>query len=111
MGSFAAGAVVLVPFPFWDLTQSKLRPAVLLAEAGRGDWILCQVTSNPYSDARAVELGPGDFRTGSLRLTSYARPGRLFTASGALFVSQPGALSSVALARVVDAVIALLRPT
>ena len=30
------GAVVLVPFPFSDLSQAKLRPAVVLAHAGRG---------------------------------------------------------------------------
>ena len=47
----SAGSVVLVPFPFSDLSQSKLRPAVVLADAGQGDWILCQVTSSPYSDA------------------------------------------------------------
>lgn len=28
-----AGAVVLVSFPFSDLSQAKLRPAVLLADA------------------------------------------------------------------------------
>jgi len=38
----AAGGVVLVPFPFSDLSEAKLRPAVVLADAGRGDWILCQ---------------------------------------------------------------------
>ena len=31
------GQVVIVHFPFSDLTASKLRPAVVLAEAGRGD--------------------------------------------------------------------------
>ena len=36
----AAGAVVLVRFPFSDLSQAKLRPTVVLADAGRGDWIL-----------------------------------------------------------------------
>jgi mRNA interferase MazF len=35
-----AGAIVLVRFPFSDLSQAKLRPAVVLADAGRGDWIL-----------------------------------------------------------------------
>jgi mRNA interferase MazF len=39
------GAVVLVHFPLSDLSETKLRPAVALADAGRGDWILCQVTS------------------------------------------------------------------
>ncbi len=52
----SAGTVVLLPFPFSDLTKSKLRPAVVLADAGGGDWILCQVTSNPYSDVHAVPV-------------------------------------------------------
>ena len=34
MGTLAAGQVVIVHFPFSDLTASKLRPAVVLAEAG-----------------------------------------------------------------------------
>ncbi|MGB7413631.1 MAG: hypothetical protein WA902_05430 [Thermosynechococcaceae cyanobacterium] len=37
------GAVVLIPFPFSDLSDSKLRPAVVLAAAGKGDWVLCQI--------------------------------------------------------------------
>ena len=53
MVSPAVGKVILVPFPFSDLSQSKLRPAVVLADAGRGDWVLCQVTSNPYGDPSA----------------------------------------------------------
>jgi len=48
------GEVVLVPFPFSDLTQAKVRPALCLADAGRGDWVLCQITSNRYGDPTAV---------------------------------------------------------
>jgi mRNA interferase MazF len=70
-----------VPFPFSDLSQAKLRPAIALADAGRDDWILCQVTSNPYGDSRAVRLTVSSFDSGSLRADSYARPGKLFTAS------------------------------
>lgn len=33
MGILAAGQVVIVHFPFSDLSQSKLRPGVVLAEA------------------------------------------------------------------------------
>ena len=47
----AAGAVVLVRFPFSDLSQTKVRPAVVLADAGRGDCILCQITSKTFGDA------------------------------------------------------------
>ena len=50
MVPLAAGLVVLVRFPFSDLSQIKLRPAVVLAHAGRADWIMCQVTSKSYAD-------------------------------------------------------------
>jgi mRNA interferase MazF len=99
---------VLLPFPFSDLSQSKLRPAIVLADAGRGDWVLCQVTSKPYADPNAVELTNGDFSTGSLKLTSYARPGKLFTASESLMTSQVGELKPDSLRKVIDAVVALL---
>jgi hypothetical protein len=60
------GVVVLVRFPFSDLSSSKLRPAVVLAHAGGEDWVLCQVTSNPYGDPQAVPLLPSSFATGGL---------------------------------------------
>ena len=81
----SAGSVVLVPFPFSDLSESKLRPAVVLAEISRDDFVLCQVTSNPYADPNAVELTDEEFAEGGLKRVSYARPGKLFTANLLLF--------------------------
>ena len=104
-----AGTVVLLPFPFSDLSQTKLRPALVLAEAGRGDWILCQITSNPYGDARALELRDVSFQTGSLRVVSYARPGKLFTANDSLILAQVGRLKPEALIQVIEVVIGILR--
>ena len=109
MVALSVGAVVLVPFPFSDLSQSKLRPAVALASAGRGDWILCQITSNPYGDSQAIELNDASLATGSLRLTSYARPGKLFTANRNLIVRQVGILNEEHFNRIVDAIIDILR--
>jgi mRNA interferase MazF len=86
--SLAAGLVVVVRFPFSDLSQVKLRPAVVLANANHGDWILCQVTSKSYTDSKAVVLKDLDFQKGSLKVTSYARPGKLFTASADLVRAQ-----------------------
>jgi len=105
----AAGAVVLVRFPFSDLSQSKLRPAVVLADAGRGDRILCQVTSKAYGDATAVQLEQSAMASGSLRVISYAAPGKRFTASRDLITSEVAVLRPEALKRVVDAVVDLLR--
>jgi len=97
-----AGSVVLVPFPFSDLSHSKRRPAVVLANSGKGDWILCQLTSRSYADERAVELTDRDFLSGGLRVISYARPGKLFTAYEGLFISEEGILMPEVLQRITD---------
>jgi mRNA interferase MazF len=105
----AAGAIVLVRFPFSDLSQTKLRPAVVLADAGHGDWILCQVTSKPYGDARAIKLEDANFASGSLRVTSYARPAKLFTANRDLIVAQVATLNQESFTQIIDTVVKLFR--
>ena len=72
---------MLVRFPFSDLSQQKLRPALVLADAGQDDFILCQITSQPYSDQQAIKLEQSSFTSGQLIKTSYVRPARLFTAN------------------------------
>lgn len=106
----AAGEVVLVPFPFSDLSQSKVRPAICLADAGRGDRVLCQITSSPYGDPVAVPLDDHDFASGGLMVASFARPGKLFTAHVGLVVRSVGVLTPAAFARVLSAVVAILQP-
>ena len=110
MVPLAAGHVVLVPFPFSDMSQTKVRPAVCLADAGRGDWILCQVTSKPYGDPAAVSLDAPDFASGGLLVASFARPGKLFTAHAALMVRSVGMLTPAAFGGVLSAVVAILQP-
>ena len=85
MGAFATRQVILLPFPYSDLSAQKVRPALILADAGRGDWLLCQITSNPYADPAAVELNHDAFASGSLQRVSYASPNKLFTAHESLF--------------------------
>jgi mRNA interferase MazF len=103
------GAVVLVPFPFSDLSNSKLRPAIVLADADRSDFVLCQVTSKPYADKHAVELTDANFSKGSLRITSYARPAKLFTANQNLMVAEVGKLNDAAFKQIIEAVVELFQ--
>jgi mRNA interferase MazF len=109
MGAFAAGQVVIVHFPFSDLTASKLRPAVVLAKAGHDDWILCQITSKAYGDEKAISLDALDFVRGSLHLNSYVRPGKLFTAHASLVANQVGELQSGKFSAVRDAVVRMIQ--
>jgi mRNA interferase MazF len=105
----APGVVVVVRFPFSDLSSSKFRPAVVLASAGNSDWLLCQVTSNAWSDPEAIELPQSAFASGGLHGTGYARPGKVFTAHASLVSGHAGVLTAAAHLAVVEAVIRLLQ--
>ena len=109
MVTFATCDVILLPFPFSDLSASKLRPALLLAPAGKGDWILCQIASNPYADPGAVLLAEQDFADGGLQRDSYARPNKLFTAHETLFQRAVGQHGAQRHAQVVSVIVELLR--
>lgn len=109
MAVFAAGDVVLIRFPHSDLSQAKLRPAIVLADAGRGDYVLCQVTSNPYGDRSAVEITRQSFAAGALHATSYARPGKLFTAHSSLIRSSVASVNATILKTVVEQIVEMVR--
>lgn len=108
MGAFAAGQIVILPFPFSDLSRKKYRPALLLADVGKGDWIVCQITSNAYADKLAIKIKETDFINGSLQRMSYARAGKLFTAHESLFTDIAGQLNESKLLMIREAVIGLL---
>ena len=80
MAKFSVGDIVFVRFPFSDLSRQKLRPALVLADATKDDYILCQITSQSYHDQYVVQLDGSSFIHGQLIKTSYVRPAKLFTA-------------------------------
>jgi mRNA interferase MazF len=92
MGTPAIREVVLVPFPYSNLSQSKVRPALCLAKGGRGDWTLCQITSSPFGDPTAVSLDSNDFESGGLVTHSFARPCVLTTIHESTFIRTVGKL-------------------
>ena len=102
-------SVVVVAFPFSDLSGTKLRPAVVLAGAERGDWILCQITSNPHSDPQAVKLTPVRLKVGELAEISFARPTKLFTAHESLMTKRIAILGDEAFKEILLATISALQ--
>ena len=93
MAGFVKGDVVVVPFPFSDLSGTKRRPALVLADLPGDDIILCQITSQQSSkDTFAISLDSGDFTTGSLPVSSFIRPNRIFTADKNIIVRKAGTL-------------------
>ena len=109
MGRFVKGDVVVAPFPFSDLTESKRRPALLLAELAGDDVILCQITSRHAKDSYAVLIDQADFEDGSLKQPSHVRPNRLFTADRHFILYSAGHLRSQVVGAVVERIIEILR--
>lgn len=92
MAAFVKGYVVVVPFPFSDLSQVKRRPALIVATLQRHDLILCQITSRTVKDSYAISLASSDFAQGNLHVSSNIRPNKLFTADGKLILYVVGIL-------------------
>ncbi len=103
MATPVIGDVVVVPFPFSDLSGSRRRPAAVLAIAEHGDIILCQITSRRWSSLRAIRILDEDFATGNLERVSYARPNKLFTASADIAIRTVGRLTDATTTRLREA--------
>jgi mRNA interferase MazF len=72
--------IVLIPFPYSDLTVAKQRPALILSNNllnETQDMICCLITSNPIKDG--IELKNNLFENGKLPFKSWIKPQRLFT--------------------------------
>ena len=108
MARFVKGDVVVVPFPFTDLSEAKRRPALVLAPLPGDDCILCQITSRAVRDADAIALDNSDFRQGSLQKPSNLRPNRLFTADTGVIVRRVGKLDSQKIDEAINQVIKIL---
>jgi mRNA interferase MazF len=106
---FVVGDVVIVPFPFSDLSESKRRPALVLAVLTGDDLILCQITSQSVRDSYSVEIGDLDFVSGGLSKISNIRPNRLFTADRSIVLDKAGELSVEKLQLAIEQLITIFR--
>jgi mRNA interferase MazF len=78
---YQRGSIVLVPFPFTDLSQSKQRPAIVISPSDfSGDNIIvCAVSSRTSSMLKPweVTLDPEDTQSQRLPKTSVVKVDRL----------------------------------
>jgi PemK-like, MazF-like toxin of type II toxin-antitoxin system len=94
------GKVVLVPFPFDDLTSEKVRPAVCLTEpiGPYGHIILAfistQIPDQPLDSDLFINSRDSDFSLTGLRATSSLRLHRLMTVTSSIIKRELGRLST-----------------
>ncbi len=109
----ARGDIVLVPFPFTDLSATKRRPAVVLwADPARVDFLLAFISSQRIraSEVGAVALLPThpEFSLAGLAAPSTIRTTKLVTLSGALLRRWLGRLGPLLTADLDRALVAAL---
>ena len=107
MGRFVKGDIVVMPFPFSDLSASKRRPALVLAELKGNDVILCQITSQNIYDDMSVTINPADIENGSLNNISNARPNKLFTADSNIILYKIGNLNKNKLKKIMGKTVSM----
>lgn len=102
------GEVVVVPFPFSDLSSVKNRPALLLLIDLPGpDVVLAAITSTRNSP-QAISLERGDSETGRLGHDSFIHPTRLFTFERSQVKRVVGRIAASKRAEVVAKIVSLI---
>ena len=99
--SYQRGAVVLVPFPFTDLSQQQARPAIVLSPQRLNDRsadlilvaVSSQVPNNPNEYELVIRQGTPEFTPTGLRVSSVVKATRIVTMSQALIHAQLGSLA------------------
>ena len=109
MEKLVKGDVVVLPFPFSDLSASKKRPALVVATLKGDDIILCQITSAARKDDYSIKLKNQDFNQGKLNVDSVIRPNRLFTADISIILYKAGSLKDNKLKEVEEEIIKIFR--
>jgi mRNA interferase MazF len=109
MGKFVKGDVVVLPFPFSDLTGSKKRPSLVITDLTGDDVILCQITTPTAQDRYSISLSNSDFVSGRIDHTSNIRPNRLFTADSKIIAYCAGKLSKAKTDEVIGKIIEIIK--
>ena len=82
--------IILIPFPFTDLTGNKLRPAIVLIEIGQ-DLTICFITTQlKWEELTDIELLPTKYN--GIKKPSLIRLSKIATVDKSLAVGKLGEL-------------------
>lgn len=100
------GQIVLFRFPRADLSEGKLRPALLLSEVPGPyeDWLICMISSQVHQRIdgfdELIEKDDRDFARSGLKVTSVIRIGRLAVVEGEMLAGRIGTISTERMTRI-----------
>lgn len=76
-------SIILIPFPYTDLSGAKKRPALVISSVDfnikSDDVICCLITSNPEDRQHTIKITNENMESGFLEFESKVKPYRIFT--------------------------------
>lgn len=110
---YKKGDIVIIGFPFSDLSKTKKRPALIISNDtvnNTGDYLMVQVTSKIRNDSLSFPINKVDFVNGKeLPLLSCIRLHKIFLLNESLIISKNTAVNANFLSSVIDKITALLK--
>ncbi|MBS3163632.1 type II toxin-antitoxin system PemK/MazF family toxin [Candidatus Woesearchaeota archaeon] len=90
--------IVLLPYPFSNLEETKVRPAVVISNNffndNSNDFVAIPITSIAKEDPYSVMLGQNDLDFGKLLKESRIRVDKIFTVEKNLIIMKIGAINN-----------------
>ena len=90
------GDIVLIPFPFSELTEVKLRPAIVIAETKDKykDLVLSAISSQVSDSLSTTEILVQPDSSNGLRAVSVVKVDRIFTLKAEKVIARIGKFST-----------------
>ena len=109
MEAFVKGDIVVMPFPFTDLSSTKKRPALIISTLLGDDLVVCQITGKIKEDSYVIELKDSEIVGGKLKGDSYIRTNKLFTADKSIIEYKIGSLKRESMVGVKNKIIEIIK--
>jgi mRNA interferase MazF len=109
MEEFVKGQIVVVPFPFSDLTDLKKRPAMVISSLEGNNLILAQITSRYRTQKYLLDIKIKDFEKGNLHIDSYVNCDKIFTLDKNIILNSVGILKAEKTYKIVSKIIEIIK--
>lgn len=106
--------IILIPFPFTDLSATKKRPALVISYTDfnkeNQDILVCQITHNLKQRHHSIFINNNNLESGNLAVESLVKANKIFTINKLLTIQKIGKLNSKTYAMVYDDICKLTKP-
>lgn len=110
---YQKGDIVIIGFPFSDLSGTKKRPALIISNSrvnDTGDYLLVQITSKIKNDHLSLPVDKNSFINGKeLPLRSFIRLHKIFLLNEDLIISKYTGVTNDFINKVIKGIITLIK--